>query len=477
MDTPTLTILRDSATQLSTLAGVMQISGREQKAQSIRRAEKSLVALEAFFTPNLNQEIRRWRDARNALKVLNEKLKIIEAQQKQIDASENRIHNAQSSMERWLSLPTPERARFCQESRLAQHFLENEIYLAEAHILHRYQRYSALKVLDPFADNAEHLCEAIYHYENRNKYENNIVKLEHKKEYANERLKSVRRGFTFALGFCSLLVTIPLCAPIAFSLWARRRDIETQIANIEETRRREDRRLQSAEEGVIASETIREILGDIPLEQIRRTLNELRELRAEFIRPDRGGGATTRILTFLELNQTNIQNLFGEMPLEPVDSVAWFFDNVTRAENMEKYINTETERLNTLKQQQRDTTKGYSAPILRKSIESLSEVRDRGFPMPFSEDLKLVFADMCARLLPILDETRKLLWRITHAQMVPDSQWGAVQIRLRSEANTFAACLATLDIEAFWGGEESNQATSEGNTGHTNRSQPEAALA
>jgi hypothetical protein len=476
MDTATLTILRDSALQLSTLASVMQIPGGEQRAQSIRKAEKALVALESFFTPTLGQDIRRWRDALRALKVLNEKLKIIDVQQRHIDLCSKKIDEARSSMERWLSLAEQERHRFSQEARIAQHFLENEIYLAEAHILHRYQRYNSLKVLDPYADNADHLCEAIYHYENRNKYETNLIKLEQKRESARERLNSVRRGFAFALGFCSLIVTVPLCAPIAFSLWARRRDIETQIANIEETRRREERRLQSAEEGVIASETIREILGEIPLEHIRRTLTELKELRAEFVRPDRNGGVTTRILTFLELNQTNIQSLFGEMPPEPIESVAWFFENITRSENMEKYINSEMDKLENLKQQQRAVTKGYSAPILRKSIESLSEIRDHGFPVPFSDDLKLVFAEMCTRVMPVLDDTRKLLWRITHAQMVPDSQWSATQVRLRSEANTFSACLATLDIEAIWGSENSTESEKNGDA-REEGIEPVAALA
>jgi hypothetical protein len=447
MEFPTHTILRDTANHLSTLAGVMQISGREQRAQSIRKAEKALVGLEAFFTNERAQSVRKWKDAASALDILYTKMKRIESIQKEMQVCEGKISIARSSMQKWLTLPEHDRHRFLQEAKNGRAFIENEMFRAEAHILHRYQRYSALRVLDPFADNADHLCEAIHHYENRQKYEANLAKLEQRKEQAQERLKSVRRGFVFAISFCALGVTIPLCVPIAFSLWTRRRDIETQIANFDETKRREQRRVQAAEEGIVASDTIREILGDVPLDQIRRTLAELRELRAEFNQPEKSSSLTTRMLTFLDLNQMPLCNLFGEIPTEPIDAVSWLVKNVTLAQNMENHIIEEENELNRLLQKQRSLTKGYTPAILKRSIEKLEEVRVSEFQTPFGDDFKSVFGDLCERMPPLLNEARGLLWRITHAQMVPDSIWNALQIRIRSEANILDACLTTLDLD------------------------------
>jgi hypothetical protein len=447
MEFPTHTLLRDTAIHLSTFAGVMQIPGREQRAQSIRKAEKALVGLEAFFTNERAQSVRKWKDAAAALDVLYSKMKKIDSIQKQMDICESKISVARSSMEKWLHLPEHDRHRFLQEARNGRSFIENEIFQSEAHILHRYQRYSALRVLDPFADNADHLCEAIHHYENRQKYESNLAKLEQRKEQAQERLKSVRRGFLFAMSFCALAVTIPLCAPIAFSLWTRRRDIETQIANFDETKRREQRRIQAAEEGVVASDTIREILGEVPLDQIRRTLAELRELRAEFNHPEKSSSLTTRMLTFLDLNQIALSSLFGETPSDPVEAVSWFVRNVTLAQNMENHISEEENALSRLAQKQRALTKGYSPAILKRSIMKLEEVRVSEFQTPFADDFKSVFGDLCERMPPLLNEARGLLWRITHAQMVPDSIWYALQIRIRSEANIFDACLTTLEFD------------------------------
>ncbi len=79
MEFPTHSILRDTATHLSVLAGVMQIPGREQRAQSIRKAEKALVALEAFFTHDRAQMFRRWQDSIAALDVLYRKVEQVEA--------------------------------------------------------------------------------------------------------------------------------------------------------------------------------------------------------------------------------------------------------------------------------------------------------------------------------------------------------------------------------------------------------------
>jgi hypothetical protein len=450
MTTPTKGTFRETADQLALLAGILQVPSREQRAYSIRRAEKALVALESVFTPEFVHGIKRWRESCSAIEVLESKLTEIDSFNQQIAACQHHIDQSRDAMTKWLAQPVEERSRFVHETRQARVFLESEVYKLESHVISHFERFQALKPLVPYADNADHLCESIYHFENRERYETNIAKLEQRKEAAKERIRSVKRGFILALVFSLFIVTIPLCVPFAFSLWARRREIESQISNTEETIRREERRLVSAEEGVVASETIRDILGNMPLEQIRRTLNEVRELRSEFQRPDRGGTVTSRILTFLDLNQAALTSLFGAPPSDFLDAVRWFVDHVTRAQNIERHLKEQSVELDRLQQRKRALTRGYSEDILTKTLENLTRVHETSFSVELPADLKQTLASVAMAMPNALMETRKALWYLTHAQPLSEALWARIQTTLRSLSSTLSACVALMELDLAW---------------------------
>lgn len=450
MNGPNRVHLHDVADQLSQLAGLFQVPGNDLKAQFIRRAEKNLVALESFFTPQLFLEAGQWKRSQESLSVLEQRLTKIEIKQSHIAQLDQVIQGLQAAMQQWRGLTDSERQRISQQAKVAYHFNENRTYIHEAHILHRYQRFDALRALVPYADNAEHLCEAIYHYENRLRYEESLQRLEQRKEQAFERLKSVKRGFYLALMLCVFIVTVPLCAPFAYSLWIRRREIEGQIANTEETIRREERRLQIADEGVVASQEIRDILGEVPLEQVRGALDEVRELRSEFARPEKSSSVTASLLAFLDLYRSRLLEIFGEMPKPPVEAFQWFVKKVFEVQNIE----SELAILNTQRDEQlaqmRKVTRGYSPGILKDSIAQLREVYNTALAIPFAPEAKICFALLCLEAPDLLAATRQALGLVSHGQRVSEEYWRALFLKLTSVSNSLSLCILDLDISRVW---------------------------
>lgn len=455
-------MLQDVADQLNVLAGTLQSPARALKAQSIRKAEKALVGLEAFFTIELTQEARQWLKAGESLKVLEERLAQLEAMESEMTSLDERRGKLMEAMDSWARLSESERARIQHQARLiGSHTLEG-LERTEGHILNRFQRYNALRALLPYADNAEYLCDAIFHYENRQKYEDNLQRLEEKKEQALERHRSVRRGFFLALGLCALIVTIPLCAPFAFSLWSRLKEIEQQIANMDETRRREKRRLQAADEGVVASQDIREVLGNVSLEHVRRTLAEVRELRGEFQRSEQNSSVTAGFLAFLDLYRGKLEMLFGTVPQEPSETFAWFTSRVNEMHNIENelgQLNTSREQLTS---RSRELVKGYSAEILRSSIARLRAMRVGVFRLGSDLDVetKLLLAGVCQALPETLKHAREALGLVSHGYNVDESYWRRLHFELASLSNTLNACLVNLSLAGVWPESESEPESS-----------------
>lgn len=229
MNQVSLIQLREAADQLILLAGTFQIKPHYLRAKQIRQADKSLVAVDAFFSAELATEARQWTDSIQGLSVLRKKLSSLEEKQKEIEELEVRISALKVTTQPWFSLEDSERQKIIQNAKRAQDFINNHLEKTEAHIIHRYNRFSALKELSPYADNANYLCEAVFHYENREKYESNIDKVEKKNISAKERLKTVNRGFWLAIIFCIFIVTLPLCFPFAVSLWKRKKKLKIKL--------------------------------------------------------------------------------------------------------------------------------------------------------------------------------------------------------------------------------------------------------
>jgi len=298
----------------------------------------------------------------------------------------------------------------------------------------------------PYADNAEHLCDAIFHFQNRLKYEENIQKIEHRRENALERLASVKRGFNLALFMCIFLVTLPLCLPVAFSLWNRRREIENQLANMSESQKREERRLQIADEGVIASEEIKDILGEVPLETVRRTLEELRELRSEFQRVDKNPSVTASLVSFIDLYKPRLKELFGEVPEDMAKAFVWFREEVERVLNVEAERGRLVAKLEESNSSIRKLLKGHGEVILRDSFIRVKAIVEDNFVVELDENYKAELAENICKFPSLLQTARVLLSQVSHGQIVDLVVWKDVYRWLLSVGAHFQAMALEMQL-------------------------------
>jgi hypothetical protein len=410
-------------TRLGNLASTLAQDPRLVRAAHIRRAERSLVQLEEFAGSSLPLEAANWLRANDAHQVLVQRVAQADSLLAEIKTQQTDVEALAKTLKIWNSLQEAERQKFLSNHQRAKQFDELNLAVAESHILHKYSRYKSLNRLLPYADNAEHLCDAIFHYQNREKYEENISKLDVRRENAVTRMASVKRGFNLALFLCIFVVTIPLCAPVALSLWNRRREIETQLASMTEMRRREERRLQIADEGVIASEEINEILGDVPLETVRRTLEELRELRSEFQRAEKNPSVTAALVAFVDLYRPRLKELFGQIPEETADVFRWFRSEVDRLLNVEAEHALLNGRLQATQKRLAQLLRGHNETILRESCARVEKICQENFCVDLELGYKTDLAKQISRLPNILRECRVLLSDLSYGHAVDTLKW------------------------------------------------------
>ncbi|MGY3802759.1 hypothetical protein ACWNT8_01645 [Pigmentibacter ruber] len=446
MNQVSLLQLREIADQLILLSGTFQIKPHYLRAKQIRQADKSLVAVDAFFSQDLASEAKQWKESIEGLTILRKKLQSVEEKQNEIEELQARIASLTKNIQPWIALEETERQKIIQNAKRAQDFISNNLEKTEAHIIHRYNRFSALKDLSPYADNANYLCEAVFHFENREKYELNIDKVEKKKIAATERLKTVNRGFWLAIIFCIFIITIPICSLFALSLWKRKKDIENQIVNAEEILRRENKRLISAEEGSVVAQDIRSILGEISLEQIRDTLAEVRDLRAEFQGPERTTSSTAILLSFIDLHKIKLEELFGNIPENPIKTFKWLADFVSKYQNMEVNINQLEIRKDEVINQQKQLTKGYSPEILINSIKKLELVIFNTMQFPFTDDNKDFFAELCIKIPPVLSQIREVLFFVSRSHPIDPQYWNNLKLKIQGFSNTMSLCVLDAEI-------------------------------
>ncbi len=442
----TLSQLRDIADQLSLLAGTFQTKPFYLRAKQIRQADKALISADALFSQKLSQEAKQWRSAVEGLTVLQNKFTLLQEKQTEIDELDQKISEFKMTTQVWFELDESERQKIILNSKRAKDFILNQNDKHETHILHRYKRFNVLKDLTPYSENASYLCESIFHYENREKYENNIIKLEQKIGKAHERLKTVLRGFWIAILFCIIVVTIPICFPFAISLWKRKREIESQITNSEETLRRENKRVIAADEGSVVAQEIREILGNVSLELIREILIEVKELRSEFLGPERTASSTALLLNFIHNHKLKLTEIFGEVPENPSDCFSWLYENVNQYQNTETHILQLEEKKDIIIAQQKQLVKGYSKDMLISSIEKLKSVVDNFVEFPFETDNKSFFVDLCIEIPQILSQIREVLFYVSRNHPVDLNYWNILKMKIQSFSNTLSLCVLDSEI-------------------------------
>ncbi|MBM3382454.1 MAG: hypothetical protein FJY29_08445 [Betaproteobacteria bacterium] len=452
-------VTSDELSRLGMHLGVLAVTSsqdpRELRAVHIRRAERSLLLLEEFGRSTIPSQARQWLQAKDAYTVLSKRLTAVEALQSDMWRLQNEVDDLTNTLRLWNVLQDVERQKFLLNHQRSKQFIDQNLAHAESHILHKYARYKTLNRLLPYADNAEHLCDAIFHFQNRDRYEENIQRIEQRRENALERMASVKRGFNLALFLCLLIVSIPLCAPVAFSLWNRKREIENQLANMAELRRREERRLQIADEGVIAAEEIKDILGEAPLETVRRTLEELRELRSEFQRAEKNPSVTAGLVSFVDLYKPRLKELFGSLPDDMASTFSWFKQEVDRLLNVEAERAALVARLQESNDKLSRLMKGHNEVILRDSFARVKAIIDENFSIDIDYDYKVDLAKNIVKLPDLLRDMRVMLSQISYGQIVDLGLWREIHRWMLTLESNFQAM--SLEMQLTHVQHENNQ--------------------
>lgn len=459
MNEMTLSQLRDVGDQVSLLAGIFQIKPSYLRAKQIRQADRALVMAESTFTTALAQEAQQWKDAKEGAAVLKNKLTLLENHDEKIAQIQEQLSTTKNLCETWFSMDEGERLRIIQNAKRAHEFLENQKEFSETQTLQRYKKYISLKGLVPYADNANYLCDALYHFENTQKYEVNIDRLKKRMVSAQERLKTVKRGFWMASCFCFLLVTLPICLPFAISLWNRKREIENQYTNCSDLHHREVKRLETAAEGSHAAQEIQGILGIMPLEQIRKTLGEVKSLRDEFQVSEQSSNATALLLNYIDLNRNKLTEIFGMMPDEPLLQFHWLKENVYKFQTLENEIHDLEETQEEIQREKKTAVKGYTKEKLQRSLQNLKALTEQVMGFPFDEENLAHFVEMAVEMPAVIEQTKEVIYHASRGLVIDPSLWEKVKLKLQGFSNTLGLCL--LDAEITLRTENAQQLNSE----------------
>ncbi len=443
--------LKEQGEHLLALASVLGYPMSQLRANHFRAAERALTHLRHFFTPERALTAREWQSASQAGAKLRERLERFEKFEAFRVQREAELNQLESVLADWRALGAEDRTKL---RRLLEHvraFLDQPPSPADGAIIERHELYHQLKGLVVYAEQIDHLCAAVKHYARRDEYDAERKELETRIESAKLRERSVWRGFVLALCLCALIVTIPLCVPFAFSLWNRRREINTQHAQLIESRRRVLRKLELAAEGVVAAEDITAVLGERSLADVRSVLEDVARLHQEFTDPTESAPHLVRLLVLLDADQEVLVRACGNPP-EVVASLrerlAWY------ARTCDVRMRQSQELLEAAASVVRESDamkallKGYNPQILRDTIARLEdrmEVMEAG-PVARDRDLYASYARLCRTMPRSLDAAQTVLSRVSYGHDVTESDWTKAGLAIVSASNTLGALVAAIDL-------------------------------
>ena len=436
MQTAKLTDLRDWADQLTALGATFQWSPGDLRAPHIRKAEKHLILLESQFPEDAMRAREVWINTYQALIGLQRRREKFQKKQDEISEIDAEIKRIKQKINAWLSLEEQNKLKMQNLIKSTEDYLRNKTFISESHILHQYKRYQILHNLIPYCDNADYLCDSISHFKNRDAFEKNRENLKKRIHVHQKKIETIQRGIWLAAIMCCFIITIPLCAPFVFTLWNRKKEIEKDLSSTLESMRREERRLHLADESIIAVQEIRSCLGDqIGVEELRRTLSELRELHTQF--KSKGSKSKTILLMKnIEENHLGIGKIFGTAPDDFLSQVKWIHNQAADLVPLEKQLNNLFMNHENTKQQIKDLMRGHSVGELDMSIAVLREHVVKNTVLA-GVDLKTQFrfASLSKSIGVLLQRTRHTLGLTTHSQAIPHSLWTGLLNQTHSKAN------------------------------------------
>jgi len=416
---------------INVLKGVFQFDPKDVKTNMMRRAERSLALLESFFNSGMIKVGQEWVRTQKAQEVLAHKINIYNNLEEKIQEHSQQLSHLEELHRGWEKASPQKKQKILEFSKRCEGFQDNQMHIVDAHVLVKWERYQNLKVLEQLFLKKKHLLDSLYYYSNREKYEENLIKAKEKIQSAERRLASVSRGFLFALICCFLVITLPLCLPMTYSLWKRKKEISFQLSDLMEQKRRDQKRLELADEGVIALEEMQKLAGtQVDVTQAENLLREAEEISSEIGFFKEAGNETIVILSQCDSIREELRELIGEPPRSDLDLIAWTVVRTDEIQKLEKKVEFERSRIHYLKVKQSEGVKNRKPEELESSlldlIESLNQAPLKDVS-PFCTQLGLTF---CTELSELIKDVRGILSLVSYGYRVDGQVWQACEARL-----------------------------------------------
>lgn len=451
------------ADQLAIVAHILETNPFYLRSKQIRQVDKALGILENYLNPEFIKEAKFWKDSHEGLQVLKKKLESIDQTQLKIVSLEKEIDELKILTRPWYALEDTIRDLIIQQNKRAVEFLKNQGDITEASVIERYHRSIELQDLFVYADRAPHLCDAILHYTQKERYQQNLLKLRDRIDAANKQIKTIRRGFWMALVLCLFIATVPICLPFAITLWQRKQRLYNHLMIYEDLKNREQKRSELAEEGYSITHEIRAIVGDVSYEAIRNLLMEAKDLKSEFHDSNRFLSVCAVILNFIDGHKKILIPLFGNMPEHPKDRFLWLIKNVQKFENAHKKLESFEHLRRELYLRKKQITKGYERETLTSSITQLKISMDSVMKVSLDISNKIIFNDFSLKAPESFKKIRETIFYVSQNYDVDLTTWNNLHIQIQDYARQLA--IFVLDAEIL---EQKNNPSNENSDTITN---------
>lgn len=438
---------------LSKLSGILDFAPEDVRAVQFRIAERSLTVLNHKLDLELKFRAKEWLSLADSLGVLRAKLQDAENLQSQRSALEKQLADLEDVLKEWRGL-SPEARRTWQEfDAWIREYLPKRDPILEGKAQSRFALYKQLESLVPYSEEVDHLCQAIKHYAKRDEYEQERTSLEERILTTEIRLKTVKRGFFLSLLLCVFVVTLPLCVPFAFSLWNRTREIEKQLSDASEARRRVLRRLDLAAEGVVAAEDITAVVDERSLGDIRNILLEVRDLHREFGAKSRNNderNLLARILSRFHKLGVEAEKLFEATAEDFRENLARISRGVERMSRNCETLQGVAEQVLQLHQEHSQTLRGYDEDVIRQTILRLSCRQDELFDLPLSQETTVQLLLAVQSMPDLLARVQLAVSELSYGRMPDLKVWQRLAIEVKAASTTVNAVGVEWEMGPEW---------------------------
>lgn len=428
------------------LSSILDHQVGQLRAVHFRQAERNLTHLKHVFTAERAHEAENWLHISRSVQAMQSTLEQTEALKLQTRSLEMRMIELEAQLAPWKATEPKDKEAWNTLAQVARQYLDDPQRELEDKARERFSLYQQLKDLVVYAEEVDHLCSALKHYSKRDGYLEEKELLEKRILSAEMRLKSVKRGFFLSLILCGLIVTLPLCLPFAISLWNRIREIEKQLSQFTEERKRVLRRLDLAAEGVVAAEDITAVLGERSLSDIRNVLEEVKSLHREFGTNNPRATVLVRAITLEAEHRESLESVFGPPPAEFRTRLSWIIRNIEKKKRqINEIVQTASEILKA-REKLKKILRGYNEDILIDTIERMHDRMNQIADSKWTPDLLERLMPLCTQGPLLVERVRSLLSQVSYGRCVAESDWLRLGLEVKSTSTTLNALLLEAEL-------------------------------